>query len=178
MSSPASAQPSPPAEAALIRLAREAAGLSPESAAARMAMRFGGSRWRQIERGYRTDTGKGVEAPAPTLAQMARAVGLTAARLEGVRPDAAKILREIELQEGGVPAEVAAENPPDPLVASAYSMEQAERIIDAALAPYASDEEKLELLERYSRNLRIQVEERQRGNQEPPAKGQHPRRTG
>lgn len=99
MNSPA--QPPPP-EAALIRLAREAAGLSPETAAARMiASAIGGSRWRQIEAGYRGDSGKKVEAKAPTLAHMALAVGVTAERLAEVgREDAAAILEEVALKAG------------------------------------------------------------------------------
>lgn len=91
------AKPAPPAEASLIRLAREAASLSPESAAALMSARISGSRWRQIEAGYRHDSSKAVVAPAPTLAQMARAVGVSAERLASAgREDAAEILREIE----------------------------------------------------------------------------------
>lgn len=98
----APAQPPPPAEALLIRLAREAAGLSPETASATVdAVRIGGSRWRQIEAGYRNDTGRSVKAKPATLAHMALAVGVTSERLaETGRDDAAAVLRELEIQHG------------------------------------------------------------------------------
>jgi transcriptional regulator with XRE-family HTH domain len=87
----------PPPEASLIRLAREAAGLSPEKAAARMEIRFSGSRWRQIEAGRRADSDQPVIAKSPTLAHMAHSVGVTSDRLAAAgREDAAEILREIE----------------------------------------------------------------------------------
>lgn len=92
-----SAQPPPPAEASLLRLAREAAGLSPEAAAARMKVKFSGSRWRQIEAGYRADSSRQVVAPDRTLAQMAHAVGVSSERLKTAgRAEAAEILHEIE----------------------------------------------------------------------------------
>lgn len=96
----APAPPPPPAEAQLLRRAREAAGLSPETAVARMrAGRIGGSRWRQIEAGYRSDSGKKVVAKDATLAHMALAVGLTPERVaETGRHDAAEIMREIDIQ--------------------------------------------------------------------------------
>lgn len=87
----------PPPEATLIRLVREAAGLSPETAAARMEVKFSGSRWRQIEKGYRTDSGTKVHAPDTTLAQMAWTLGITSDRLaETGRHAAVEILREME----------------------------------------------------------------------------------
>ncbi|WP_327377944.1 helix-turn-helix domain-containing protein [Streptomyces sp. NBC_01216] len=102
------AKPTPPPEATLLRLAREAANLSPESAAARMAGRFSGSRWRQIEAGYRRDSENPVIAPAPTLAQMASTLGVKADRLEAAgRADAAEILREIESAGSPAPAPTA-----------------------------------------------------------------------
>ncbi|WP_435600813.1 hypothetical protein [Streptomyces sp. C10-9-1] len=88
--------PTPPPEASLIRLAREATGLSPESAAAQAEIKLSGSRWRQIEAGYRKDSDKPVVARAHTLAHMAHAVGITPDRLEAAgRPDAAEVLQEI-----------------------------------------------------------------------------------
>ncbi|WDO09893.1 helix-turn-helix domain-containing protein [Streptomyces murinus] len=87
----------PPPEATLIRLAREASGLSPETAAARMEIKFSGSRWRQIEKGHRRDSDTAVVAPHPTLAHMAWALGITSDRLaETGRHEAADILREME----------------------------------------------------------------------------------
>ncbi|HEY6116292.1 MAG TPA: helix-turn-helix transcriptional regulator [Candidatus Dormibacteraeota bacterium] len=95
MGSPAT--PPPPAEATLIRLVREASGLSPEAAAAKMEIKFSGSRWRQIERGFRADTQSKVIAPASTLAHMARVLGISADRLaETDREDAVALLRELE----------------------------------------------------------------------------------
>lgn len=95
-----SGEPQPPPEAVLIRLARQARGLSPEDAAALTPIRLRGGRWRQIEKGYeRKVPPKPVRAPDLTLAHMARAVGLTPERLtEAGRAEAAEILREI-LQE-------------------------------------------------------------------------------
>ncbi|MEU9208474.1 helix-turn-helix transcriptional regulator [Streptomyces sp. NPDC048415] len=93
----APATPPPPAEATLIRLVREAAGLSPEAAAARMEIKFSGSRWRQIERGWRKDSNTPVIAPDSTLAQMCHTLGISADRLtETGREQAVEILREME----------------------------------------------------------------------------------
>lgn len=87
----------PPPEATLIRLAREASGLSPETAAARMEIKFSGSRWRQIEKGYRRDSDSPVTAPHPTLAHMAWVLGISSTRLkETGRIEAAEILAEME----------------------------------------------------------------------------------
>jgi transcriptional regulator with XRE-family HTH domain len=97
-------RPSPPPEAALIRLARKAAGLTVSEAARRagasMARGISTSRWSQVENGYEVRAGgeaRRVEAEAGMLAHMAHAVGLTPERLEseGLRPDAAGILREM-----------------------------------------------------------------------------------
>lgn len=93
----APATPPPPAEASLIRLVREASGLSPEAAAARMDITFSGSRWRQIERGWRGDSGSRVIAPDATLAQMCHALGISPDRLaETGRSKAVDILREMQ----------------------------------------------------------------------------------
>ncbi|MBY8341947.1 helix-turn-helix domain-containing protein [Streptomyces spinosirectus] len=87
----------PPPEATLIRLVREAAGLSPEVAAARMDIKFSGSRWRQIERGWRKDSDTQVIAPPTTLAHICWTLGISADRLaETGREDAVLILRELE----------------------------------------------------------------------------------
>ncbi|MFJ2162541.1 hypothetical protein [Streptomyces sp. NPDC087856] len=86
-----------PPEALLIRLARQAKGLSPEAAAALLPIKLSGNRWRQIEKGYeRRVPFKGVRAPDPTLAHMAHVVGVSPERLDEVdRSDAGDILREI-----------------------------------------------------------------------------------
>lgn len=98
MTSPAAQLPPPP-EARLIRLAREAQGLSPEVAASKTPL-LGGSRWRQVEAGYRGKDRVPVIGKAHVIAHMARIVGVTADRLEEVgRTDAAEVLREIELQD-------------------------------------------------------------------------------
>jgi hypothetical protein len=101
----APATPPPPAEATLIRLVREAAGLSPEAAAARMEVKFSGSRWRQIERGWRKDSDTPVVAPDTTLAQMAWTLGISSDRLaETGRQTAVEILREMERSKASAPA--------------------------------------------------------------------------
>jgi len=105
--------PKPPPEADLIRLARQARGLSPEEAAERTPVRIKGFRWRQIEKGYKGKVGESdrVQAPATTLAHMAFTVGVTPSRLtEAGREDAAKILREIQIQSADSTASL-----PDPL---------------------------------------------------------------
>lgn len=95
MGSPKPSTPTPPPEAVLIRIAREARGLSLDQAAAMTPIRLSGARWRQLERGYETPT-KPVIAPDRTLAHMAYVVGVTPERLdEAGRGIAADILREI-----------------------------------------------------------------------------------
>jgi hypothetical protein len=108
--SPASEDLQPPPEASLIRLARMARGISPETAADLTPIRLKGGRWRHIERGYEPKKPpKPVRAPAVTLAHMAHVVGVSPERLSEVgRGDAAQILREILRQEatkknGGYP---------------------------------------------------------------------------
>ena len=95
-------KPKQPPEAALIaRKREEAPRLSRRAAAARAGISE--ARWRQLEDGYRTFRGQQFAevAPAPILARMARAVGVTPAELEdAARPDAA--------------AELVALPPPDP----------------------------------------------------------------
>jgi hypothetical protein len=93
--------PQPPPEADLIRLARQARGLSPEEAADRTPIRIKGFRWRQIEKGWKGKPGASDVAKAPdkTLAHMAHTVGVTSARLAEHRPEAARILREIEIHQ-------------------------------------------------------------------------------
>lgn len=87
----------PPPEAVLIRRAREAKALSPESAAALMLIKFSGSRWRQIEAGYRKDIRRPVTGKPEIIAHMADTVGVAPDRLaEAGREDAAEILREIQ----------------------------------------------------------------------------------
>lgn len=96
MSAPARRLPTPPPEADLIRIAREAKGISPETAAKQTPIRLGGSRWRHIERGYERRNKPVERAPAKTIAHMAHTVGLTPDRLaETGREDAAEILAEI-----------------------------------------------------------------------------------
>jgi hypothetical protein len=112
MGTPEHGPPKPPPEADLIRLARQARGLSPEEAADRTPVRIKGFRWRQIESGYKGKPGASdeVKAPAKTLAHMAHTVGVTSARLAEHRPDAAAILQEIEIQQVA-----RADSLPDPL---------------------------------------------------------------
>lgn len=93
----------PPPEGVLIRLARQARGLSPEAAAELTPVQIKGGRWRQIESGYeRKDPPKRAYAPPLTLAHMAHTVGVAPDRLEEAgRADAAEILREILRKEAG-----------------------------------------------------------------------------
>jgi transcriptional regulator with XRE-family HTH domain len=113
MSSPDHGSPKPRPEGELIRLARQARGLSPEEAAERTPIRIKGYRWRQIENGYKGKPGESdeVKAPGKTLAHMSYTVGVTPSRLAEVgRDDAAKILREIQIQNAEQTG-----NLPDPL---------------------------------------------------------------
>lgn len=90
-------RPPAPPEAALIRLARQAANIRMAQAAKEAGVSL--ARWSHIENGYETRQGatRQVQAKAGTLARMAHAVGITPERLEteGERPDAAEVLREI-----------------------------------------------------------------------------------
>ncbi|MFJ6730072.1 hypothetical protein ACIQPQ_34750 [Streptomyces sp. NPDC091281] len=74
-----------------------------------MEIRFSGSRWRQIEKGYRGDSGTEVVAPDPTLAHMAWTLGITSDRLaETGREKAVAILRELERARAASPPPEAA----------------------------------------------------------------------
>ncbi|MFF3884121.1 hypothetical protein [Streptomyces sp. NPDC001914] len=147
----------PPPEATLIRLVREASGLSPETAAARMETRFSGSRWRQIERGWRGDSGTPVIAPDVTLAQMAFTLGISADRLADTgRDKAVEILREME--QSKVP-------PPAPIQETAEPLAQLEEwqqkvILNALDERPRSAREKALLL----RTLAEQIEAQDDGN--------------
>ncbi|MCI3240233.1 hypothetical protein [Streptomyces spinosisporus] len=112
MGSPEHGTPQPPPEADLIRLARQARGLSPEEAADRTPVRIKGFRWRQIEKGWKGKPGESdrVIGPDKTIAHMSHTVGVTSARLAEHRPKAAEILREIEIQ-----SIERSDNLPDPL---------------------------------------------------------------
>jgi hypothetical protein len=90
-------KPAPTPEGALIRLVRVAARIRAPAAARDAGI--SPARWSQVENGYEKRRGKykAVRAPAGTIAQMARAIGLSADRLEQAgRPDAAAVLREME----------------------------------------------------------------------------------
>ncbi|MEU1596145.1 hypothetical protein ABZ468_25630 [Streptomyces sp. NPDC005708] len=100
-----------------------AKGFSPEVAAARMQIKFSGSRWRQIEAGYRKDLRREVVAKPEVLAHMALIVGVTPERLERAdRGDAAAVLREIQAQVAAPMPDALREAPP-----------HVRRMIDAAL---------------------------------------------
>lgn len=98
-------KPVPPPEAVLIRVAREAAGLTITEAARRVSeanpdASISTARWSQIEQGYEIRRGQPQEVRAKPgmLAQMAAVFHrITPERLagEGNRPDAAPILAEI-----------------------------------------------------------------------------------
>ncbi|MFJ4551016.1 hypothetical protein ACIP4X_17615 [Streptomyces sp. NPDC088817] len=62
-----------------------------------MDIKFSGSRWRQIERGWRKDSDTEVIAPDVTLAHMCFTLGIPSERLaETGRNKAVEILRELE----------------------------------------------------------------------------------
>lgn len=89
-------KPEQPAEGALIQRAMIRERLSARQAATKAGMSEG--RWRQIVSGYQSARGQHipVTAPAPTLAHMAKAVGLTPEDLtEAGRGDAADVLRDL-----------------------------------------------------------------------------------
>lgn len=82
-----------PPEGKLLEAARTRRGSSIRGAAAAAAISEG--RWRQIEKGYQSAGGTRVPAiaPATTLMQMAKVLGITAAELEAAgRPDAAALI--------------------------------------------------------------------------------------
>lgn len=90
--------PAPPPEAALIRVARQAAGLSIAAAAQAAIIDISLPRWSQIETGYEIRRGKAkpVRARDDTIAHMAYVTGVSPARLDQAgRPEAAEVLREI-----------------------------------------------------------------------------------
>lgn len=159
----------PPPEATLIRLVREAAGISPETAAARMEIKFSGSRWRQIERGWRKDSDSSVEAPDATLAHMCFTLGISSERLaETGRSKAVKILRELERSKAPAP-----EEPPSPLV----DLEEWQQkvILNALDERPRSAREKALLLRTLAAKIEAQAAEQEEAA-EPPAAG-HPDRS-
>lgn len=123
---------SPPGYGQLIRVAREAQGISPETAAARMPFQFSGSSWRNVESGYRGAGKKRVAVAGKpgVVAAMARTVGVTADRLEEHHPQAAAVLREMELQDAQASAMPDALNAAPPHV---------RRLIEAALVDVDPD---------------------------------------
>ena len=88
--------PEPPPEGVLIETARKATRLSVREAARHAGISEGW--WRQVVKGYQSLSGGAhgiVRAPAGTVAEMARVVGLTPQQMEteGQRPDAAEAMR-------------------------------------------------------------------------------------
>ncbi|MFJ4365135.1 helix-turn-helix domain-containing protein [Streptomyces chartreusis] len=164
----APAQPPPP-EATLIRLVREAAGLSPEAAAARMGIKFSGSRWRQIERGWRGDTATQVLAPDVTLAHMCFMLGITAERLaETGREEAVEILREMERSKAPAPSET-----PEPGALAELEEWQQKVILNALDEKPRSKREKALLL----RTLAAKIEAAEDDEQEATPTDQSPGRS-
>lgn len=89
--------PLPPAEARLIRIAREATGMTAADAARSTNGILSPAYWRDIERGYGGRRGQRVPSRASdrVLAHMARTVGVSPERLEEAgRAGAAEVLRE------------------------------------------------------------------------------------
>jgi hypothetical protein len=102
--------PAPP-EAEVIKLARTAARLSPDEAAAKVREaggRISASYWRDVERGHGGRRGLRVTTRASEglLAQMAQAVGVDAEQLAAAgRADAATVLAEMSRRGPAVPAD-------------------------------------------------------------------------
>jgi hypothetical protein len=80
----------------LIRRGREALGISPEAAAARIRIKLSGRRWRQLEAGEESPGGTKATMSAGQLAHMASVVRLRPEHLESIgKTEAAAILRTI-----------------------------------------------------------------------------------
>jgi hypothetical protein len=92
-------RPEPPPEGRLIEAATRLLDISIREAARRAGISYG--RWRQIVKGYQNvspgEYAAVRNAPAATIAKMARAAGVTPAQLaaEGCRPDAAAVLADL-----------------------------------------------------------------------------------
>ncbi|MGW0574806.1 hypothetical protein ACWD25_02320 [Streptomyces sp. NPDC002920] len=154
--------PGPPPGMDLVQIARKARSLSPESAAQLMPYKFSGTSWRHYEAGYRGQDRKPVVAKPETLAAMARTVGITADRMEERNPQAAVIMREMELQHA--PAL------PDALRSAPAHVS---RMIDAALED-VEPEDRAEVLRKMAADYEaVQRRRARRGRTEPP-----PRQTG
>jgi transcriptional regulator with XRE-family HTH domain len=156
-----------PPEASLIRLARQAKGLSPESAAALLPIKLSGNRWRQIEKGYeRLVPFKGVRAPDSTLAHMAHTVGVTPDRLEGAeRPEAAEILREILRSESEAQADM-------PETMSPREVEALAGMVASAAEGFDMSPADLEAAFRRAQQL-VQQRRQERGHREGPKGSRH-----
>jgi Helix-turn-helix domain len=100
-------QPEVPPEGKLLRLARESH--QPRKLSAREAARRAGvseSHWRHVENGFEPRGGMRipVHSAADTLARMALAVSVAPAEMEAVRPDAARLMREMAARKEAAPA--------------------------------------------------------------------------
>jgi transcriptional regulator with XRE-family HTH domain len=87
------------------------------AAEAAIAAGMSKARWSQIENGYETrgDGFKEVRGRRDTIAHMANAVGVSPERLEEAgRPDAARVLREIQRNAPAEPAAVPGPQPEPP----------------------------------------------------------------
>lgn len=125
-------EPTPPAEAVLIKEALRRARLSGRAAARRAGI--SDARWRQIIAGYQSVGGQRVPVRAPdeTIARMAQAAGVTADELRSTgREDAAEILAE--LAGPPTPASTAGQYAADPHI-------DAIAALLATLPPEAQDE--------------------------------------
>ena len=160
----------PPGYGTLIKIAREAKGLSPESAAAQMPFKYSGSSWRQVEVGYRGAGAKRVKVTgrAATVAAMARTVGITADRLQEHHQEAAAILREMERQDT-----LHTPEPASDITALLESVPpHVRRMIDAALTD-VDPQDRPALLREMAADYETLTKSRTRG-----AGKQQPRRTG
>jgi hypothetical protein len=173
---PADMPPAPP-EAEVIRLARNATGMSAQSAAE--ATKAHGGRgvsatyWRDVERGHGGRRGQqvAVKASDRTLAAMARVVGVAPGQLAGAdRKDAAAVLEEILRREDtGAPALAAV--PADPKDGSVYDLmrpfftNRLEKIIwDTTWMSEAQRLDKIEELRAKQAELKTEIERRERNH--------------
>lgn len=131
----------PPAEARLIRTAREAVGMTAAQAAQATEGAVSATYWRDVERGHGGRRGKQVPARASArlLAAMARVTGATPDQLaKAKREDAARVLEEILRREADPADAPSLRAVPAPGPAAAGTPSEAER--DRLIGTYPDDE--------------------------------------
>jgi hypothetical protein len=157
----ASENPRQTREGSLIEGAANASGLSVKKLAANAGI--SDTRWRHIVRGWQPAAGGGVApvvGPAPTLARMAFAVGISAEELARTgRTDAADLLARIEAQGDGSGM---------PLPSTRASRSQADEIDMIDASQTMTTRQKLQAIRTVLR-LRAELEAEQAAMQKAPA---------